>query len=388
MSPLKPIYSLVVFACLTQGIFTGGRFLVALYAANQQASTFVIGVLIALFSLAPTFGSVPAGRIVDRIGTRWPMLACMTLLTLGMGLPLVLPGILPLFVTAPLVGGVYFALYVCTNTLANSLSSQSDRAANFARLSVGVSSGQALGPLCAGLLIDHHSHAAAFVLMTLLPFVSHVWFVLLGLQHIGPQPDKVTHQKRGALDLLRFRDLRPVLILSTLFMLAADVFVVMVPIYGIQLRLSASEMGLIASAFSVASFSVRAVSARLVHYFTPWQLMIMALILAGTGIILTGTAATLPSLMLFAFASGLGQGLGAPMSTSVLYEVAPPEHASEAMGLRLSLGMATQVVLPVIIGSIGAFLSSEPVFFVCGLMLIAAAGTQHRQWRRNAVKSP
>ncbi len=385
---MKPIYSLAVFACLTQGIFTGGRFLVALYAANQQASTLVIGVLISLFSLAPTFGSVPAGRIADRVGTRWPMLTCMTLLTLGMCLPLVLPGVMPLFVTAPLVGGAYFALYLCTNTLANSLSSKSDRAANFARLSVGVSSGQALGPLCAGLLIDHHSHAAAFVLMAILPLASHVWFVLLGLQHTPSKPQKESDHSRGALDLLRFHNLRPVLFLSTMFILAADVFVVMVPIYGLQLRLSASEMGMIASAFSVASFSVRAMSARLVDYFTIWQLMIMALVLAGTGIMLIGAVTTLPLLMLFAFASGLGQGLGAPMSTSAVYEVAPPEHASEAMGLRLSLGMATQVVLPIIIGSIGAFLTAEPVFYVCGLMLIGAAATQHRQWRRKTVEQP
>ena len=56
-----------------EAAFTGTRFLVSVYAVHLQASPFVIGVLVALFSLVPAFVTVPMGRLIDRIGTRLPM---------------------------------------------------------------------------------------------------------------------------------------------------------------------------------------------------------------------------------------------------------------------------------------------------------------------------
>jgi MFS family permease len=379
---MKPIYPLVSFLVLNQMVFTGGRFLVALYAVHLQASTLMLGVLVALFSFTATLTSVPAGRLIDRIGTRTPMLVCLVLLTLGMGLPLVTTGLVPLYITAPLTGGAFFALYTCTSTLSNWYSTREDRAANFSWLTVGASAGQALGPLGAGLLIDHHSHMAAFVMIASLPALSLGLFALAGLRHTSAQSGAVQQHQRGALELLRNPGLRPVLILSTLFIMAADVFVVMVPIYGTQLKLTASEMGMIASAFSLASFIVRALSAQFARWFPAWRLMLVSLAVAGMFTMLIGTVSWLPLLMLFAFCAGFGQGLGAPMSTSVLYEEAPPDRVSEAMGLRLSLGMTTQSVLPVVIGSVGSFVTAEPVFIAMGLALLAGAWMERRQWHR------
>lgn len=383
---MKSILPLVAFLTLNQMVFTGGRFLVALYAVSLHAPSFWFGVLIALFSFTATLTSVPAGRLIDRVGTRVPVLVTLALMTLSMVLPLVLPGLLPLFLVAPLAGGAFFAFYTCTTTLSHAASAAGARAANFSWLTVGASAGQAIGPLSAGLLIDHHSHMAAFVLMAVLPALSYLLFRVTGLRHVGPQAGGAAHHQRGAFDLLRNRDLRPVLFLSTLFIMAADVFVVMVPIYGTQLELSASEMGLVASAFSLASFTVRALSAWIVRWFTAWRLMLMAIALAGAGTLLVGTVSWLPLLMLFAFCAGFGQGLGAPVATSVLYEEAPPGRASEAMGLRISLGMATQSVLPVVIGSVGSFVRADLVFVVMGLALLGGALSERRQWSRVAGK--
>lgn len=383
---MNSIFPLVAFLSLNQMVFTGGRFLVALYAVSLHAPSFWFGVLIALFSFTATLTSVPAGRLIDRVGTRLPVLATLALMTLGMALPLVLPGLAPLFLVAPMVGGAFFAFYTCTATMSHAASSAANRAANFSWLTVGASAGQAAGPLCAGLLIDHHSHMAGFVLMALLPPLSYGLFLATRQRHLGPQAGAGPQHKRGAFDLLRERRLRPVLFLSTLFIMAADVFVVMVPIYGTQLALSASEMGLVASAFSLASFTVRALSAWIVRWFTAWRLMLMAIALAGAGTLLVGLVSWLPLLMLFAFCAGFGQGLGAPVATAVVYEEAPEGRASEAMGLRLSLGMTTQSVLPIVIGSVGSFVRADLVFMVMGLVLLGGAISERRQWHRQTGK--
>ena len=87
-------------------------------------------------------------------------------------------------------------------------------------------------------------------------------------------------------------------------------------------------------------------------------------------------------MMAVAFFMGLGQGLGAPMMSAAVYEVAPAERASEATGLRMSLGMAAQTALPLAVGSIGSLLAASQIFLASGLILAIGLVTERRAWRR------
>jgi len=388
---VKTVLAIVVSHSFNQAVFAGHRFLVAVYAVQQGAPPLVVGVLVALFSLAPVLFTVPVGKLVDRIGTRAPMQVCLALMTAATLVPCFWPGLAPLYITAPLVGGAFFASYVGMSTLLNHYSTPENRPGNFARMSVGISVAQSLVPLVGGFSVDHLGYAAAFALITLYALTSYLIFSLGGVKHIGPGAqgdaarDKPADQpatKTRTRDLLRNRDLLSVYVFSTLFILAWDIFLVMVPIYGTQLGLTASQMGVLMSAYGLASFLVRVAGPWLSRRWSPWQLMHIALVTCAASTMVFGMLSSLPLLLVCAFVMGLGQGIGSPMSSAAMYEVAPKERVGEALGVRMSLGMAAQTVLPLGVGAMGALLAAAPIFWVSGLILFGGVVTERGQWKR------
>lgn len=388
---MRRIYAIIFSHACNQAMFAGSRFLVSLYAVKLGASPFMVGVLVALFSLAPALFTVPAGRWIDRIGTQLPIrlfMAAMVGITL---LPFLWPGLEALFIASPVIGGAFFSVYLAICNLLNHHSPRDERAGHFSKLSVGISVAQGVGPLTAGLCADQFGFGPAFALVVLFPLAGYLSFSLAGgVGHVpGRRAEEQAEAKKGRLaDLLRNRDLRSVYLFSTLFILSWDIFLVMLPIYGSQLGFSASEMGLVMTAYAVASFTVRVGGSWLSRRYTTWQLMHIALVITAVSSVVFGFMNTLPLMMALAFCMGMGQGLGSPMAAAALYEVAPPERVGEATGLRMSMAMAAQTALPLGVGSMGSLLAASHIFAANGLLLAAGVWIERRQWHRGPRKAP
>ena len=78
---------LILIAVLSHMVFVSARMTASLYALANEASTFTVGVILALFSLVPMLISVRAGRWVDAIGPRRPTLIGALLILGGALLP-------------------------------------------------------------------------------------------------------------------------------------------------------------------------------------------------------------------------------------------------------------------------------------------------------------
>jgi len=378
---LTTIHYIVALQAFNQAVFTGARFLAGIYVVHQGASPFIVGLMMALFSFAPTFLTVPAGKLIDRIGTRTPIRFCQVLMSVSLVTLYFWPRIELLYVVASIIGAAFFAVYIAASSLSNHHSGPEQRAANFSRMSIGISVGQGLAPMLLGYGVDHLGYPAAFAMAAVFPLLSWAMFPLGRLKHLEPQNKALEQQaKQSSFELLRDRRMRPVFIISTLFILAWDIFLVMTPIYGAQLGLSASQVGLLMGSFAVASFLVRFVGVVMTKWYTPWQLLLAGLVVQAVGTVAFGFVESLPLLMLGAFIVGFGYGICGPMSNTTLYEIAPKGRASEAMGLRLSLGMAAQSVFPLIVGSIGALVAAGPIYVASGVALLAGAVMQRGQW--------
>ena len=57
------------------------------------------------------------------------------------------------------------------------------------------------------------------------------------------------------------------------------------------------------------------------------------------------------------------------MRLTLLFQAAPPERAGEALGLRMTIGNATQVGLPLAFGALGASVGLWPIFVVMSAVL-------------------
>ena len=92
------LYYIVCLTVLGHVAFTGSRMTVSLFAIHLQAPPLTVGVLMGLYALLPALLSIQAGRVVDRVGVRGPMIAGSLIATLGCTVPFLFPGVVALHV--------------------------------------------------------------------------------------------------------------------------------------------------------------------------------------------------------------------------------------------------------------------------------------------------
>ena len=79
------------------------------------------------------------------------------------------------------------------------------------------------------------------------------------------------------------------------------------------------------------------------------------------------------------FVLGLGLGCGSPLSMILAYNRAPAGRSGEAIGLRQTVNKATEVVMPVIFGSLSTAVGMLPVFWMEALILAWAGSLMRKE---------
>ena len=393
---LNPLHLLIGLTTFTHIASTGTRFTVTLAALKMGASPFLVGILAAAFALLPTLIAVPAGKLADRIGERWPMMVSAVIAIMAIMLPFLWHGLPALFITCLLLGGASNVIYMSTQPLVGRYGKAEDRPANFGLFAMGYSTSSFAGPVIAGFAIDYLGFDVTFVLLAALPLALLTVLALDRLPLARPQaavkreaaPAGQSDRKRSTLELLREPRLFRLYAVGVLFSTAWDMYIVLAPIHGANVGLSASRIGIVIGVFSVATFAIRGLIPLLSRKFTPWRLLILSIIVIGLGDLGFGLAASFPLLIVFSFMLGLGQGMSAPMINTLLYEAAPADRVAEAVGLRISASNAIQTGLPLFAGAIGATVGIAPVFWATAAFMLWGAYATRAQWwdekRRNA----
>jgi MFS family permease len=158
-----------------------------------------------------------------------------------------------------------------------------------------------------------------------------------------------------------------------------DLFAFVVPIYAARIGLSASTVGSLVGAFAAATFVVRVVLPRIASRVTEWRILTVALALAAAVYLLFPLVHSVPLLFLLSFALGLGLGASQPMVLSLVYSIAPPGRAAEAVGIRTTLINASQTFMPLLFGAVGAALGVFPVFWAMAALMAAGGWFARRR---------
>ena len=363
------LVALIALGIANHTALAGSRVVVSLEALRLGASTAVVGILLALYALLPMLFAVATGRLSDRVGVRRPMLAGSVALVAGSALPALVPGFTALFVSAAVVGVGFMLFQVPVQNATGEMGPPQDRAHNFSLLALGYSISGFCGPLVAGLTIDHGGFAAAFAVLALLPVVPAAILARDRLPLPGPHPARIEGHTGGALELVRHRQLRWVFFVNALLAIGWDLHTIVIPVYGAQIGLSASAIGVILSSFAAATFVVRFSMRWIVRHADERQVLKAALLVAGVVYLLFPFSNGAPALMALSFCLGLGLGMSQPMVMSLLHSHAPAGRMGEAAGVRMSLVQAMAVAVPLAFGALGATAGLTPVFWSVGACL-------------------
>ena len=365
-------YLVVLPTLLLHLAFAGCRINLSLFALNLHASPLTVGIILSLLALLPMMFAVRAGRVMDRIGVRKPMLLGTVSVIAGLLIAVAFPRIEALFAVSLIVGAGFMLFHIAVNHAVGVIGRPEDRVKNFSVIALTFSTSGFLGPVLTGFAIDSIGHRGTFLLLAVAALAALA--VLLAKPLDIPQQAHVeAHSRHKRLaDLLRAPSMRRVFIISGALSISWDLFNFVVPIHGSRIGLSASQIGLLLGAFGVAVFVVRLLLPLIAHRLTEWQMLTFAMMVTGGGFFLFPLVDTVPVLMLFSFILGAGFGGAQPMIMSLLYTHAPPGRGGEAVAVRTLLINFSQAGMPLLFGALGAALGMAPVFWT---MAVALAGS-------------
>ncbi|MGD9945131.1 MAG: MFS transporter [Burkholderiaceae bacterium] len=368
--------TLIALTVLNHIAFVGSRIAVPLAALQLGASPFAIGLLLSFYGLLPMFLSVAGGRWVDRVGMRLPMIYGTVVLLFGVAVPCLMWDIGALYLSTVTIGLGFMAFHLSLQKAAGILGGPNARKDNFALMALGFSLSGLIGPTLTGIVIDATSYRVAFGVLALLPIG-----VLIALRRF-PFASKLPHVRRDTsvpdgepvrvLDLLRTPEMQRLYLAVTLLSSAWDVHQFLVPLYGAKIGLSASKIGMVLSAFSLATFLVRLALPWLARHVSEWPLILAAVSTAGVVYVLYPFFGSLPVMITLSFLLGLGLGMSQPMIMVLLHHASPPDRIGEAAGLRLTLVNGTQTFLPMTFGAFGGAFGLGAMFW--GLSALLGGG--------------
>jgi predicted MFS family arabinose efflux permease len=374
---------LISIAVLAHMVFVAARMTASLYALANQASAFTVGVILALFSLVPMLISVRAGRWLDAVGPLRPTLIGTLLILGGALLPWMFSyeaaDLAPL-VAATLIGTGLTLVMISIQQVIGERADPARRPAAFSAFALGVSVSGFTGPVLSGVLIDTFGHRTTFGAMVVVALLAlaMVWTSrdLMPSRHGDVKPPRPMHP----VELFRNTELRHILIATALISMCWDLQSFVIPVYGTQVGLSASEIGFVLGSFALATFVIRLAMPVLARRFTEWQVLIYTMFSAALAFSLFPMFSSGAPMMAIAFLLGLGLGAAQPNIMSLVHSRSPQGRIGEVLGVRLTIIHANQVVLPLIFGAFGSVLGAAAMFWTMAV-LVFSGGVGAVRWK-------
>ncbi|MBC7918197.1 MAG: MFS transporter [Rhodoferax sp.] len=374
--------------CL-HGAMAGMRMAAPLLALKLGHSAFAVGVLLALFSLSQVFLSLPAGRYADRHGLKRPIGWGVLAASAGAGLAVGWPNFTVLCLAALLMGGATGAASIALQRHVGRIAKDATELKQvFSWLSIGPAVSNFLGPVLAGLLIDHagvwvggkpgdgYGFAVAFLMLAVLPLLTWGW--VRTTVELPPVPPHADAANQKVWHLLLEPRMRQLLLVNWLLSSCWDVHTFVVPVLGHERDFSASVIGAILGSFAVAAVAVRVVMPILAHHLREWVVVTAAMLCTALLFAIYPLMQSPWTMGLCSVLLGIALGAVQPMIMSTLHQITPHALHGQALGLRMGVMNLSGVLMPMLFGATGAVVGVSVVFWVTGAM-VGAGGRM--AWR-------
>ena len=135
------IYAVLLIVLCNMASFRASKVLISLLAIELGASQFLIGILVAMYSLFPMMLALHAGKLSDRLGARLPTIVGSLGLAAGLAVPYFFTSLPALCASAMLIGVFHMMYNVSVQNLVGSLGGPEDRTRNFSNYALAMAFG-------------------------------------------------------------------------------------------------------------------------------------------------------------------------------------------------------------------------------------------------------
>ena len=356
---------------LIQGGIYVVRPIISYKALELGADAAMVGIIGATFALAPLVLAIQIGRFVDR-GRAGRALFAGSIILMATTIALLFIDSIPLLMLAmPTLGVGHLLIMVGGQTMIANRSGSEKYEKNFGLLTFYASLGHAFGPLIGGWLADSGKarvDANAAFLFALAIFVFAVASVIaLSGKRENQIVEKTTDTKVKAIEVLNIKSFKSAIFVASAATSVVDVLLIFLPLFGREIGLSVTEVGLLLAARSVASMAVRLVLGQLsgklgLRKILNWGSL--ATLISMIALAITSNFWVIAIIMLV---SGFAMGIGQPATMAWVSRISNADSRGLAIAIRLTANRFGQVAMPTIAGLI-AVGGVATVFYMLALV--------------------
>lgn len=349
------------------------RMAASLALLAQGFAEWTVGALLGLYGLGPIVLSLAAGRMADRHGFHRPMRWAVGMALAGGALSVLWQHPLAFALSALLTGGATGVAAVAVQREAGQMARDAgDLKRVFSWVALGPALSNTFAPVLAGALIDAAGFRAAFAFGALLPLAS-AW----AAWRVPHQPKPVRRGDGAAVSssafgLLRLPVLRNVLLVNVAMAASWDAHSLTVPLVGHARAMSASAIGLVLGAFSVAATAVRLVITTFAQRIDEQRALGAAIVLGSAVMAIYAWLPGVAGMMVGSALLGVALGSVQPMVLSTLHQAAPPTRQGQALALRMLFTNAATIAMPFGFGLLAAATTQAAPMWLMALLLLAA----------------
>ena len=363
------IQLVLLIVLLNMMSFRASKVLISLFAIELGASQFLIGVLVALYSLFPVLLALYAGKLSDRFGVRVPMIVGSVGIAAGLAVPFLSQSLTALCASAVVIGVFHMMYNVSMQNLVGSLGGPEARTRNFSNYALAMAFGSFIGPMSAGFSIDYFGHATSYLYFAVFPLMPALIMAFSRGTAGGRRTKSEEEQAVLSTSLLASPVLRRTLIASAVATTAQDLFQFYMPIYGHSIGLSASAIGVVLAMSGVAAFVVRILLPAMVKRWGADRVFNTSLFVSAVAFLFFPLLSTAPALAALALVLGFSMGCAQPVTLMLIYSRAPEGRSGEALGMRITINQFMHIAVPIVFGSLGTMFGVAPVFFINSAIL-------------------
>lgn len=376
---------LIIIVMLAHMGTLGAKLLLTLFAIDLGASPLQVGITFAMFSILPAILAISAGRWIDKVGVRLPLLIGCGGMALAIATIYLTLALWALYACAALIG-VFFMFYVIAGqSLVGSIGPSTDPTRSFSFYSMVVALSGVIGRAGTGASIDLVGFRGTALLLAIGPLVALIIAWWLPSRNSSAKATSEPKVRTSAFDLWKIPALRRALIAAAIVESGNELFSLFIPLYGTSLGLSATFIGTLLATYAAATFLVRIVLPKLVGRFGEEAVLVWALGCAALVGALT-IATTQPWVLLVLTAAfGFSLGCGMPLSMALTFSRAPDGRASEAIGMRQTVNKSIEVTVPVCFGALAVIAGLAPLAIALGTVLAVGAVVIGRDARRRRL---
>jgi MFS family permease len=373
----------LVLVLIHSGLIQAGVYVVrpmtTYQAVNLGADATLVGVIGATFALAPFLLAIAVGKWVDfgfagRATFLGPVLALVATIGLVFADQLWL-----LLLWMPLLGTGHLLAMVGGQTLIAQFSEDKKYETNFGLLTFYASLGHAIGPFVGGYLAESDGFE-----ITVAPAL---WFAallfVLGAVATVPLFAKLAAASEGSpsgsiREVFAVPGYKPAIFVAGATTAVVDVTLIYLPLLGIALGFSVTQIGALLAIRALFSMGVRCVLGPLRDRYGLRAILVVGSALTMLGSIGIAVSTEFYLIALLLAVTGFAMGIGQPATMAWVSRISSPSNRGLAISIRLTSNRLGQVVVPVVAGTVAA-VSVGGVFYLLAVLMALAAGVS-KKW--------